>query len=103
MDKLNQPVLKLNKLWQVIGTVTVAKAFSDAYAGAVTMLRYVEGYPTPYRLVDWIAIQPGEGEDFVGVGYDRVSGHARHVLIPRVVISRELRQTDRQAAEAQHA
>jgi 5-methylcytosine-specific restriction endonuclease McrA len=78
-EVLNQEVLRLNKHWQVIGVCTVRKALEDISAGAVTALRFSEGYPTPYRWEDWIHIPVENGQDAVRTARSQV-------LAPRVVV-----------------
>jgi len=82
--KLEGEVLKINKSWVPIGIITVRKAFEDAFAGAVTLLRFHDGYPTPYRIEDWIRIQLQDGEDYISVS--RMHGVGK-IAIPRVCIT----------------
>jgi len=85
MDILETRVLKLDKNWRAFSTCSVRKAFLDAGAGAVTLLRFPEGKPVPYRLEDWINIPVGDKEEFVGAG-GKFRGEIRKVAVPRVVI-----------------
>lgn len=81
-NNLSLPVLKLNSRWQPIDIIDVRKAFEDACAGAVTFLKFHEGYPTPYRIEDWMKM-PVNGDDYITTS--RMHG-LRRVAIPRVVI-----------------
>jgi 5-methylcytosine-specific restriction endonuclease McrA len=85
MSVLDNPVLKLNKLWVPIGTTSVRQSFSDAGAGAVTLLRFHEGYPTAYRLEDWLNIPVRDDEEYVGVGGPLHS--LKKISVPRVCIT----------------
>ena len=77
-------VLKLNSRWIPIGVVPVRQAFMDAYAGATTFLRFHEGYPTPYRIQDWVNLPVGDKEPFIAT-QDRYHT-LRKVAVPRVMI-----------------
>lgn len=80
MTKLNEDVLKLNKNWQIIGTMKVRQALSDMAAGAVTGL-YINGDEfTPLRWREWINI-PIERDD-----ENYIQASKTKVKIPRVVI-----------------
>ncbi len=83
MSLLDTEVLKLNKNWTPIGVISVRKAFLDAGAGAVTLLRFHDGYPTPYRLQDWVNLPVGDKEDFI---YTNRNHELHKVLVPRVAI-----------------
>ena len=86
MDILDKSrVLKLDKNWRPFATASIRKAFLDAGAGAVTLLRFYEGNPTPYRLEDWINIPVGEKEEYITIG-GKYHGEIRKVAIPRVII-----------------
>ncbi len=87
MNKLGQEVYKLNKLWQLIGVVTVREALEDMAAGSVTALRFQEGNPVPYRMADWLKIEPDEKEPFIGMSNNRLTGLQRRIAIPRIIIS----------------
>src|SRR6478736_1465023 len=82
---LESRVLKLDKNWRPFATCSVKKAFLDAGAGAVTLLRFHEGNPTPYRLTDWINIPVEDGEQFISRG-GKFHGEIRKIAVPRVVI-----------------
>ncbi len=85
MDILETRVLKLDRHWKPFATCSVRKAFLDAGAGAVTLLRFYEGNPTPYRLDDWLNIPVNDKEDFVTTS-GKFHNEIRKVAIPRVVI-----------------
>ena len=84
MSLLDSDCLKLNKQWVPVSVISVRKAFSDAAAGAVTLLRFSDGYPTPYRLEDWLQIEAAEGEDSIMLGTS-LRG-TRNIKVPRVAI-----------------
>lgn len=77
---LSDEVLKVNKNWQPIGVVSVEKAFQDAAAGAVTLMKLEDGYPVAYPFEDWIDIPVLIGEPYVSLP------HGRKILVPRVSI-----------------
>jgi hypothetical protein len=85
MDILETRVLKLDKNWRPFATTSVKKAFLDAGAGAVTLLRFDNGYPTPFRLTDWLNIPVEDKEPYIGIG-GKYHGETRKVAVPRVVI-----------------
>lgn len=85
MDILETRVLKLDRNWRPFATCSVRKAFLDAGAGAVTLLRFHEGNPTPYRLDDWLNIPVEDKEEFVSTG-GKFHGEIRKIAVPRVVI-----------------
>lgn len=95
MDILNTKVLKLDKNWRPFATTTVKQAFRDAAAGAVTLLRFHEGNPTPYRLEDWKNIEVGDKEEFI-VGSGKFHNETRKISVPRVVICINFDQMIRQ-------
>lgn len=85
MSILDTKVLKLDKNWKPFATTSVRQAFRDAGAGAGTLLRFKDGYPTPYRLEDWLNIEVGDKEEFIGIG-GKYQGEIRKVAVPRVMI-----------------
>lgn len=81
---LDTPCLKINASWQVIGETSVRQAFSDAAAGAATLLRFEEGFPIPITLEDWMKIEVENGDDFILTG---IKYHGtRKIRVPRVAI-----------------
>jgi hypothetical protein len=85
VDILETRVLKLDRNWRAFSTCSVRKAFLDAGAGAVTLLRFDNGNPTPFRLEDWVNLPVRDKEEFVGIG-GKFHGEIRKVAVPRVVI-----------------
>lgn len=85
MSILYTEVLKLDKNWRPFDTTTVKQAFRDAGAGAVTLLRFHNGFPTPYRLEDWLNIEVKDKEQFISIG-GKYHGEIRKIAVPRVVI-----------------
>lgn len=83
MSKLDSEVLKLNKNWSPISVISARQAFSDASAEAVTFLRFTDGYPTPYRIEDWLKIEAEDGEDYVTTSRMH---ELKRIAIPRVII-----------------
>lgn len=83
MSQLETECLKLTKLWTPHEVISVRQAFSDASAGAVTLLKYYRGYPTPYRLDDWINLPIEDGEDFICTS--RLH-EIKKIAVPRVCI-----------------
>jgi 5-methylcytosine-specific restriction endonuclease McrA len=78
---LDTEVLKVNKNWSPLATITVRQAFLDAFAGAVCFLRLEEGYPIVYSPEAWLKIPVLSGEDYV------THGRAEEkILVPRVAI-----------------
>jgi hypothetical protein len=85
MSTLDLPCLKLTKGWVPLDIINARQAFLDAAAGAVTLLKFHEGYPTPYRLDDWLNLPVEDKEDYVGTG-GRMH-EIKRVAIPRVCIA----------------
>lgn len=86
MSILDTECLKLNKKWLPIGVCTVRKAFEDMAAGAVTGLKFHDGYPTAYRLADWMNLPVPDKEEFVGV-QGKGTHEIRKIAVPRVTIA----------------
>lgn len=84
MSQLDTECLKINSNWAPLGVVTVRQAFSDAAAGAVTFLKFSEGYPSPFRLEDWLKLDVQDGEDYVSTS--RLH-ELKKILVPRVCIT----------------
>jgi 5-methylcytosine-specific restriction endonuclease McrA len=84
MSNLELPCLKLNQRWQALEIISVRQAFSDACAGAVTFLKFTpEGYPSIYRLEDWLSMDVEPGQDFITTS--KLHG-LKQIAVPRVVI-----------------
>lgn len=83
MNCLELPCLKLNARWQALAIISVRKAMEDAFAGAVTLLRFQEGYPSIFRIEDWISLEVEDGQDFITTS--RLHG-IKKIAVPRVVI-----------------
>lgn len=83
MSNLDLPVLKLNKNWSPVSTIPVSKAFSDAFAGAVTFLKFQEGYPSIFRIEDWLLMEVEDGQDYITTS--KMHG-LRRIACPRVCI-----------------
>lgn len=84
MSQLDTDCLKINANWAPIEVITVRQAFSDAAAGAVTLLKFSEGYPVPFRLQDWLKLEVEDGEDYVTTS--RLH-ELKKILVPRVCIT----------------
>lgn len=80
---LDLPVLKLNKLWTPVSIIPARKAFEDACAGAVTFLKFQEGYPSIFRIDDWMTLEVEDGQDFITTS--RMHG-LKKIAVPRVCI-----------------
>ena len=79
-DKLYTEVLKLNKNWQPIGTLSTKQALSDMSAGAVTGLYVKNGEMTPLRWRDWLNLTLEDDDEYI-------QSARMKVKIPRVVIT----------------
>lgn len=83
MSNLDLPCLKLNKLWQPIEIIPVRKAFEDGFAGAVTFLKFQDGYPSIFRVEDWITMEVDDTQDSVTTSRNHQD---RKIACPRVCI-----------------
>jgi 5-methylcytosine-specific restriction endonuclease McrA len=83
MSLLETECLKLNKQWVPLGVISVRQAFLDAAAGAVTLLRFYKGYPTPYRWEDWISLPVADKDEFIPTSKNH---ELRKIAVPRVAI-----------------
>jgi hypothetical protein len=81
---LDTHCLKLNASWVAMDVISVKQAFLDAAAGAVTLLKFSEGYPTPFRMEDWINLPVGDKEDYVTTS--RMHGPHK-IAVPRVCVA----------------
>lgn len=65
MNILAQQVLKLNRLWQVIGTTTVEEAIKQAAIDVATFM-FIEGdVIQPTRWDDWLKLPVVEADGFI--------------------------------------
>lgn len=83
-EKLDIPVLKLNKRWIPIETISARTAFEDIFGGRVVFLSFTDGYPTPTSIQDWIKKPLDPDKDYLTTS--RLHGLQR-IEIPRVVIT----------------
>lgn len=83
MSSLDLPVLKINRLWVPIEAIAARQAFSDISAGAVSFLKFEDGYPKIFSLEEWVTLTPSEGDDFVVTSKMH---QLNPIVIPRVAI-----------------
>lgn len=83
MSNLDLPCLKLNKNWAPIAIISVKKAFEDACAEAVTFMKFTDGYPSIFRIEDWMALEVEDGQDYITTS--RLHG-LKKIACPRVCI-----------------
>ena len=84
MSHLDSKCLKVSSQWIPLDVITVRQAFSDAAAGACHFLQFIEGYPVPTSLDDWLKIEPTEDQDYVTTSKLH---EIKRILVPRVSIS----------------
>lgn len=79
-DVLSHQVLKLNKHWQALETITVREAFESMAAGGLKALRCEDGMMLPVSFDEWVQLEVRDTDEFVRTAHLKVRA-------PRVVIT----------------
>lgn len=79
-DVLSYPVLKLNKHWQALETITVREAFESMAAGGLKALRCEAEMIMPVTFGEWLSLEVRNNDDFVRTAHQKIRA-------PRVVIT----------------
>lgn len=92
-SQLDTECIKANSSWAAIDVITVRQAFEDAYAGAVDLIKTIDGYPTVMTIDKWMNLEWNGEEDFIMVpGHEQENFSARHLPVPRACVCTNYRK-----------